>query len=221
MSLREIIYSVREDFQLMSDDNDVTNEYIAYLIRTARNTVLQQRYSDPRNIVPSASYQSVIIPIGTNAKSSINLPTIIKTTGNAHAPVKVYGVGVADTNLEVPVNVVNLERLPYVGKNQFTADLIYCAINEDGTIIFNSDNNLYKLIDTVAVRGIFENPESAYNLTGNAVDFYDTRYPLAESDLLDVRKIVDRELERKLGVTKDNLNDSTEERLDKNPQGNQ
>ena len=221
MRLLELIYDVRESFRLMSDDSDITNSYIAYLINTARATILQQRYSDPRNIVPSVVYQKVTLPIGDNAKSTLQLPPVIKTTGNAHASLKVYGIGMADTNLEVPINVVNLDRLPYVGHNQFTRDQIYCALDEDGTLIFNSQNNLYKLINSVVARGISEDPEAWYAISNPNADFYNAKYPLAESDLLDVRKIVDQKLANILNITKDNLNDSTEERLDKNPQGNQ
>lgn len=221
MNLRSLIYDIRESFKIMSDDNDIENSYLAYLIKSVRATVLQQRYSDPRNIVPSVVYQSVVLPIGDNAKSTVQLPAVIKTTGNAHASLKVYGIGMADTNLEVPINVVNLDRLPYVGSNQFTRDQIYCALDEDGTLIFNSQNNLYKLINLVVAKGIFEDPEAAFLLTNSNVDFYDARYPLAESDLLDIRKIIDQKLANILNTTKDNLNDSTEERLDKNPQGNQ
>lgn len=221
MTLREIIYDVRESFRIMSDDSDITNEYIAFLIKNARATVLQQRYSDPRNVIPSVAYQSVTVPIGIYAKSTITIPSIIKTTGNAHAPLKIYGINVADTNLQVPLNVVNLERLPFVGHNTFTSDQIYCAVDENGYIIFNSHNNLYKLIDSVIARGVFEDPEAAYAITYPSGDFYLAKYPIAEVDLMDVRKLVDPKIANILNTTKDTLNDSTEERLDKNPQGNQ
>lgn len=220
MTLKEIIYSIREDFKLMSDDNDLTQEYLAYLIKNARSIVMQQRYSDPRNIIPSIEYQSFTAVIGNDAKSTTAVPSVIKTTGNAHSPVKIYAQGIADTIIKVPVNVVSVERLPFVGSNHFTNDQIYCAIDEDGIILFNSKNNLYKLINSVKVRGIFEDPAAAYALTGRVTDFYDTKYPVSDSVLLDVRKIVDARMASIVNSTKDNLSDATEERLEQNPQGN-
>lgn len=225
MQLREIIFSVREDFHLMGDDSSITNEYIAYLIRSARSAIMQQRYSDPRNIIPAIEYQSFELAIGPNGISTSSIPSVIKTTGNPHASLKLYGVGVADTMLNIPLNVVSIERLPYVGHNPFTMDQIYCALDENGTIMMNSQNNLYKLIDKVQVRGIFEDPEAVYALTDYAkkypnIDFYDTPYPLSDNVLMDVRSVVDKKMLQILQLPSDQLNDATEERLEQNPQGN-
>lgn len=221
MKLKDLIYDIRESYKLMSDDSPIFDTYLAYLIKNARATILQQRHSDPRNIVPSVAYQSLTVNIGIDAKSEIQIPSVIKTTGNAHAPLKIVGKDVADTSLDIPLNVVSMERLPYVGKNPYTSDQIFCALDGDGTIIFNSNNNLYKLINKVVVRALFEDPEAVYMLSNPGQDFWDAKYPLAESDLIDIRKIIDPRIERILGITKDTLNDSTEERLDQNPQGNQ
>jgi hypothetical protein len=221
MTLKEIIYSIREDFRLMSDDSDQTQELFAYMIRNARALVLQQRYSDPRNIVPPVEYQSLTVPIGDDARSTIQIPSVIKTTGNAHASLKVYGTGMADTMLRIPLNVVHLERLPFVGNNPYNADQIYCAIDEDGTLIFNSKNNLYRLINSVVARGLFEDPEAVYLASGGIEDFYTVKYPLSEANLIDVRKIVDVKVMNMLKIPKDEFNDATEERPDKVAQSDQ
>lgn len=220
MRLRELLYELRESFNLMSDDSEITQDLLAFFIKSARNTILQQRYSDPRNIVPSVCYQSITVSIGVNAKSDIKIPSVMKTTGIAHAPLKVTAKDIADTSLDIPLNVVSIERLPYVGRNIYSSDQIYCALDSDGTIIFNSGNNLYKLINKVVVRAIFEDPEEAYAISNPSLDFWDAKYPIAESDWVDMRKIIDPKIERILGTPKDTLNDATEERLDQNPQGN-
>lgn len=225
MQLREIIFSIREDFHLMSDDTDITDSYLAYLIRSARSTVMQQRYSDPRNIVPAIEYQSFEATIGNNGISTTAIPSVIKTTGNPHASLKLYGVGIADTMLNIPLNVVPIERLPYVGGNPFTTDQIYCSLDENGLIMMNSQNNLYKLINKVQVRGLFEDPEAVYALTSYAkshptADFYNYTYPLVDINLQDVRAIVDKKILQILQIPKDDLNDATSESLEQNPQGN-
>jgi len=220
MILKELIYEIRESFNLMSDDESITNELIAFFIKSARATILQQRYSDPRNIVPSVVYQSLIVGVGINAQSTISIPTILKTTGNPNAPIKITAKDIADTHLSIPLNVVTMERLPFVGHNIYTSDQIFCALDEQGTIIFNGHNNLYKLINKVVVRAIFEDPEAVYAITNPNQDFWLSKYPLAENDWMDIRKIVDPKIERILGTPKDTLNDETEERLDTNPQGN-
>lgn len=217
MNLRSIIYDVREQFKLMSDDVAIVNNYIAFLINNARGVVMQQRYSDPRNIVPYNEYQTIPLTIGTNAMTTQAIPAVIKTTGNANSPVKIYTVG----ERQIPINVVSLERLPFVGFNPFTTDMIYCALNSDGKIVFNSQNEMYRLLNTINVRGLFEDPEAAWLIANpNATtDFWDAEYPISNGILLDVRKIVDQKLAQYLNINKDSLNDATEERLDKNPQG--
>jgi hypothetical protein len=217
MKLRELIYDCREQFKLMSDDSNLTNFYIAYLINNARGVVMQQRYSDPRNIVPYNEYQLITLTVGQDAMTTVALPSIIKTTGNASSPIKAYTV----SPLSIPVNMVSLDRLPFVGFNPFTTDMIYCALNSDGKILFNSQNEMYKLLNTINVRGLFEDPEAAWRLANpNAsTDFWDAEYPISNGVLIDVRKIVDQKLAQYLNINKDTLNDATEERLDKNPQG--
>lgn len=217
MTGKQIIYDIREQFRLMTDDVWPQNEYIMYLVNNARGAVMQQRYSDPRNIVPYNEYQIVPLTIGVDAITTEALPAIIKTTGNAAAPIKVFTNG----ELDIPINVVSLDRLPYVGFNPFTTDQIYCALNSDGTILFNSQNSMYKLINSITVRALFEDPEAAYDLANpnSSTDFWDTEYPISTSVLLDVRKIVDQKMAQFLNTSKDTLNDATEERLDKNPQG--
>jgi hypothetical protein len=195
----------------MSDDSPITNEFLAYLIRNARGTVLQQRYSDPRNVIAPVEMQSLTVPIGIDARSIIGIPSVIKTTGNAHSPLKIYGVGIADTFLQIPLNVVSLERLPYVGQNPYTVDQIYCAIDEDGVLVFNSANNTYKLINSVVARGLFEDPETVFIADGGYTDFYNARYPLSEQNWVDVKKLVDLKLMNLLRIPKDYINDATEE----------
>jgi hypothetical protein len=217
MTLREIIYDLREQYKLMSDDSWPTDQWFAFIINNARGAVMQQRYSDPRNIVPYNEYQAVTLTVGTDAVTTNALPAIIKTTGNASSPVKISTSG----PLQVPINVVSLDRLPYVGFNPFTTDMIYCALSTDGRVVFNSQNEMYKLIDGVSVRALFEDPEAAYYAEHPSLnDFYDTEYPISNGILLDVRKIVDQKLTNLLNTTKDTLNDGTDERLEKNPQGN-
>jgi len=219
MTLQQLIYEIRESFNLMSDDSQITNDLIAFFIKSARSTILQQRYSDPRNIVPSIAYQSITVNIGINAQSTISIPTVIKTTGNPNAPIKITAKDIADTHLSIPLNVVTMERLPFVGHNIYTSDQIFCALDEQGTIIFNGHNNLYKLINKVVVRAIFEDPEAVYAITNSGQDFWTSKYPLAENDWLDVRKIVDPKITEILGIPRDTLNDETNEQLEDNPQG--
>jgi hypothetical protein len=216
MTFREILYDIKEQYKLMSDDSWPPLEWIAFIVNNARGAVMQQRYSDPRNIVPYNEYQTVTLAVGSNAITTNALPAIIKTTGNASSPIKVS----TDGALNIPINVVSLDRLPYVGYNPFLTDMIYCSMSNDGKIVFNSQNSLYKLIDSISVRAIFEDPESAYDMEyPNGTDFWDTEYPVSNGVLLDIRKIVDAKMEGFLNTKKDTLNDGTDENLIQNPQG--
>lgn len=213
MNLKNIIYEIREQYKLMSDDAWPNNEFIASLVNKARSAVMQQRYSDPRNIVQYSEYQTVPLTVGSNAITTEALPTLIKTTGMSNSAVKIY----TSTELSIPLNVVSIDRLPYVGFDKFTSDFIYCALSESGHVVFNSKNQLYKLIDSVYVRGLYDDPEAAYYAAnpGSTTDFWDTEYPISGGVLLDVRKIVDKKMEQFIGETKDTLNDATEERFTK------
>ena len=80
MNLRQIIYDTRERFNLESDDTSITNRYIEFLIERAREFIIDQRYSGPRNIINESMLQSLHVNIGLNGESEVNIPSVIKTT---------------------------------------------------------------------------------------------------------------------------------------------
>lgn len=212
MNLRQIIYDIREAFNLESDDSSVTNRYIEYLVERAREFILDQKHSDPRNIISESTFQTLHVPINIGAESSIKVPPIIKTTGIVSSAMKAYGVNVAGTLLNVPLNVVSIDRLPYVGNSQFTQDKIFCAVSPDGTLILNSKNNMHKMIDVVMLRALFANPREVFEIEHPDLDFLDAKYPITDIILNDVRKIVDAKLSDKLNYNKDNINNGEEDR---------
>lgn len=231
MTLSQIVYEIRERYKLMNDDSWPQNAYIEYLVNNARAVVMQQRYSDPRNIPASQEYQAITDTLDSTGMSNRILPAIIRTS-NINTSLKVHGYTTStqgyDINKAIQFNVVPFDRLPYVGASQFTSDLIYCALTPEMKIVLNSGNDMHKLIDKIYIRGLFENPVDAYlqslidGFTQYTYEQYvkTEQYPISNSILLDVNKIVDAKMEKLLSITKDTLNDGTEERLDKNPQGN-
>ena len=71
MTLNELIYSVRELLKADSDDSNVSNEFIAFLINSARVDYLKKYLNDFKKITPDSLLQTISIDLeGVDTKKA-------------------------------------------------------------------------------------------------------------------------------------------------------
>ena len=150
MTKREIIYQVFEKLNIISDDSHITEEFVSSLIDTKRSLLIEQRYSKKPWGMPVHIRQELCLDLQTVNKvhgyscagkilgTSIPLPESIMLRGK-EGPLAVR----LEDGTVISMNVISMERVPFLFSNKFTQHLIYCAVDFDGKLyLFSADNKL-------------------------------------------------------------------------------
>lgn len=190
MKTNELIYNVRERLKLSTEDIDISDEYILHLINIERVFFLKQRFSKFSRNVPEEVKQKICVSLEEVndienlcdykvLKSTVKIPSTIEI-GGKDSLISIRNNQITGKHL----NIVPIERLPYVGYNKWIKNQIYVALDADNYIymIKTTDVNFLK---KVVITGIFANPEEAENLScdnnnynNKVCDFYEKEYPV-------------------------------------------
>jgi|TARA_B110000881_G_scaffold219338_1_gene240939 hypothetical protein len=232
---RELIFTVMEGLKIQSDDTDVSQELISSLIDAARATTLKQMYGNKDWNLPIELRQEVCIELapadsvdgatclGKILRSTERLPKGISIKGGDGALLRVKRYDRQATQ----INIVPVERLPMIGHNTFTANMVYAAVDVDRYLYLVSANKKHMFMEAVRVDGVYESPELAAELKCKDGIFtsasakvpdcepWDEEYPL-ELALQDiVLGVVMKGLATRLQLPEDNINDSEDKRQEK------
>lgn len=222
MTLREIIYDIKEKLKFTTDDIDISDEYIAHLINVKRSFLTKQRFSKFTRNVPEEIKQNICITLGNfNAfeddecstkilKSKERLPNFIELGGRSAI------ISVRTKNrLYNHFNVISIERLPNVGYNKYLKNEIYAALDADQYLYLASGNPQHLIMGQCLIGGVFENPEEADKYACNdpdaeVCDFFDKNYPIDNYIINDIVLLITKELGVTLDIPDDKLNNSDE-----------
>tara|TARA_R110000796_G_scaffold1671_10_gene6881 strand:- start:3035 stop:3730 length:696 start_codon:yes stop_codon:yes gene_type:complete len=226
---RELIFTVMEGLKIQSDDTDVSQELISSLIDATRAVTLKQMYGNKDWNLPIELRQEVCIGLapadsvqGANClgkilRSTERLPKGISIKGGDGALLRVKRYDRQSTQ----INIVPVERLPMVGHNTFTANMVYAAVDVDRYLYLVSASKKHMFMEVVRVDGVYESPELAAQLKctdgENIVQCepWDEEYPL-ELALQDiVLGQVMKTLSTRLQLPEDNTNDGEDRRQEK------
>jgi len=222
MTKKELIYTVFEKLNILSDDSRITGELISSLIDTKRSMLLKQQYAKNSWHMPIEIKQELCMDLeivdriegypcaGKMVATKLTLPRSIKIKGK-EGPLTVRK---ADSGV-IALSIVAIERVPYLFENKFTQHLTYCAVDFSGKLYLISKDGKHKFLKSIKVTDIFESPDDARLLTCNldpTMDAWDDDYPI-ESAMADVViDLITKELTRPLSMPVDNKNDSTDDR---------
>jgi len=222
MTKREIIFSVFEKLNIHSDDTHITEEFVSSLVDTKRAMLLKQQYAKNSWQMPIEVKQELCLGVqivdrvsgytcaGKILSTTISLPRSIKIKGK-EGPLLVRKIDGA----EVAINIVSIERLPYLFENKFTQHLTYCAIDFDGKLYLISNSQSIMFLKSIKVTDIFESPDEARAYTcgvDNSIEYWDDEYPVEISMVDVIVQLVVKDLTRSLGIPSDKTNDSEDGR---------
>jgi hypothetical protein len=225
MDKRTIIYTVLEKLKINSGDSKITPELVSSMIDTKRAMLLKSRFSRNAWNIPIEIKQEICMDIervdsidgfslaGKTIRTSIGIPRSIKIRGK-DGPLMVR----REDGTSIPINIVPIERLPYIGNNKFTSMLTYGCIDYDGRLVLTSTSDKLKFIEKIKVTNIFESPESAYSLecrdnnSDGDIEPWDMDYPLEASMIDEIVEMIVKDLFNTIRLPGDNENDSSDER---------
>lgn len=223
MTKREIIFTVYEKLNILSDDTNITEELISSLIDSKRAMLLKQQYAKNAWHMPIEIKQEVCMDLeladkvsgyscaGKILTTKEALPRSIKIKGK-EGPLTVR----KQDGTEIAINIVPIERVPFLFENRFTQHLTYCAVDFSGKLFILSKDDKHKFLKNVRITDIFEQPDIAFEKeckgASSTQEAWDAEYPI-EAAMSDVAvDLVVKELTRTLGLPGDNVNDAADGR---------
>jgi len=223
MKKSELIYTVLEKLNIQSDDTHISQELVSSLLDTKRAMLLKQQYSTKGWHLPIEVKQEVCLGLervdavsgyscaGKMLTTSSVLPRSIKIKGK-EGPLLIR----KEDNTVIAINLVSIERVPFLFSNKFTAMLTYAAVDYDGKLVLISADNKLRFLTSIKVTDVFESPDNVhYSMCANggssAIDPWEEEYPV-ESAMADVLiNMIVQELSRTKQIPGDDINNATDE----------
>ena len=172
-SLNQLAYSTLLKMRphLSDDENldirEVKEEYHRQRALWIRNDLNKNHTIDPNitQTIPCAELTVVDsstccdVDLGCDIlRTNIRIPNFIEL----HKEPAIVRIGPMD-NLGIKYTVVPVDRLPYVGNGRYNKNHVYAFIL-DGYIYVYSKSIVYKYLERISIRGVFENPQELHTI---------------------------------------------------------
>ena len=227
MTLNEITYSIKEDFNAFSDDNiTLSNEYIAFLVKIKRAVYLRNMLSNLKREIPIEAKQLICIGLEIDPTLCEDGYIFLRGTNKIPATLEATGrMNIADIYLNSRIskwlNIIDYSRLPYLKSGgRFNNKQIYFTVDPDSYPIVYSPSNNHELLEEFKLNIVAEDPEEAYklqcNVDANSCDYYDSQFQMPADMISDIRKEILNELLLKYRIPTDTINNAEDDTVNKN-----
>ena len=215
---REVVYMALDELKLISNDSTYTPEHLIFLADNYRALLLDRRYRDARKgEVTRSNYQEICFDLmevpaipgtscaGVYLRSTKKMPSVMNI-GIRH----IYPV---DYFTSEHISYIPLERMPYVGHNQWLANMIYVTKGPDDYLYLKSSNPQFLYLKKLRVDAVFQNAREVNSLlcenkTDGNCDILDTEFPLEETLIEPLIQMMVQELSGARYAPTDTANDS-------------
>lgn len=217
MTLNELTYMVRDLLKLDSDDSEITNEHIKYLIGITRNKYVKQYLNDVKKRIPSILKQKITLNLEMNESQGFSdkkflvsvedIPELISSQSH-------YNRTTLSTISNVTRNfsMTSYRRLPYVGIRGGMQNIIYGAIDNDKLFLVSGDDRAM-FLDKINLEGIFSDPKAAWLLSdsySSSESFDEAEYPIEAAMGGLIINEVAQMISMRFNILGDEVNDSEE-----------
>lgn len=225
-TLGQVVYDIREALKDYSDDSELDNRYIIYLVNLKRAKYIKQKLEKFGRRFNNKVLQSLCLDLETVSTNECGLQLTCSKILRSVKPIptqlqlnnkdSIQRVSPAD-KLSIKYNLIETEQAPLYLNSPFSSK-IKAFIHNDGHIYLLSSNPIHT--ECINITGVFEDPTElkTYNnccgcddSSSQCFDMYETEYPI-EADVLDIiRAEIISELLKLKGVKEDNINNSQDD----------
>lgn len=221
MTKGELLDDIRQRVQQFSDDTEVVDLHVLFLIDQARKMFIKQRYNKANKLLPTLIFQQINLDLdleGDNEFDPNLTDTIVSTVDRIptlienpviNSKIKIDNGSYTD----IKFILIDIDRFPYVGYNKLLPDVVYVTLGYDYKLKLKGLANRYKLLSNIRLFAVFDNPEAAWVLStayNPNVDFLDTEYPIDADMATLIGDFVVKQLIEKMKVPIDDINNATE-----------
>ena len=213
---KELVYMVLDELKLLSDDSQITEDHVIFLLSKYRSLILRKTYSDIRKQVPLDNYQTICLDLiqvpaisgepcegGIYLRSKEKVPILMNIGVPRVYPIDYY---------QGEITYVSRERMKYVGFNKYLQNVIYCSIGPDNYLYFKSSNPQYLYLEKVKFTGVFMDSTSVSELSCEGseeiCDIMDRDFPIEDSLVQVIIELVVKELSGSIYRPDDEKNDA-------------
>lgn len=234
VTYKQIVYLILDELKLSSDDAYFNEEHILFMLDKYRSEVLSRKYNGNGGSINESNFQEICLELEENGqyqmsfcncghylRSKKEVPWLLSISN----PI-VFSGNFYDNN----ICYVSKERMSHVGYNKYLNNFIYCSIGPDNHLYLKSANPQFLYLEKVYMKGIFENPEAADNLSCNENkedDIMDRIYPIEDELIPDMIAAILRDLlgyvynpQDKTNNADDNLPDEAHQTAQQQPRVN-
>ncbi len=225
--LNEIVYDIRESIKELTDDSEIDNRHIVYLLNTKRAKYLRQDLNNFQKTTDTSIQQTFCLALeevsADQCGVDIYCEKVVRTKRPLPRPIELHTkpaiTKIRPTNrLSIPFNFITREKAPFLSAAPYGKS-IYVFLDNDYHLYFVSTSDAYKLIDCITVSGIFENPLdlTSYSNCCDCIDGeepcfdeMDSEYPLQPHYVDLIKAEIANDLLRIKQIPEDKENDSTD-----------
>ena len=224
MKLNKIIYDVRESLKLYTDDGEISNRYITYLLGIKRSKYLRQDLNNYQHTTDLSTTQTLCLGLEVISANqcglSLECDTILRTKRPIPQPIELHVktsiTNVRPTNrISIPFNFTTKEKAIYSKHSPFNK-AIFAFLDNDKRIYLLSEMNTLNLLECITITGIFEDPLDLINYTNccdcnespSCFDEDTVEYPLQPHYIDLIKAEIVNELAVKMNIKEDKENDS-------------
>ena len=207
---------VLDELKLLSDDSQITEDHVIFLLSKYRSLILRKTYSDIRKQVPLDNYQTICLDLiqvpaisgepcegGVYLRSKEKVPILMNIGVPRVYPIDYY---------QGEITYISRERMRYVGFNKYLQNIIYCSIGPDNYLYFKSSNPQYLYLEKVKFTGVFMDSTSVSELSCEGseeiCDIMDRDFPIEDSLVQVIIELVVKELSGSIYRPDDEKNDA-------------
>jgi hypothetical protein len=226
MTISKIIYDIRTAIRDTVDDNRFSDRYILHLYNLKRSKYLRNDANNLQKLIDTSILQKFCLSMEEVSVNECGLDydcgTIMRSTTTIPIPLELHlksAIIEVKPSIKItkPFNFVNKERAVWSQYSPF-ADSIYAFLDNDKYIYLISKSETVKLIECIAVTGIFEDPLSLkdYKNCCNCTtpkpcfDESETEYPIQSHHADSIRDEIIKTLIGSLQIPEDKTNDSND-----------
>lgn len=188
---KQIVYLILDELKLSSDDAFFNEEHILFMLDKYRAEALSKKYTGNNIPVKESNFQEICMDLESSKcsdvsfcgkeylKSKKEVPSMLDI-GNTEVFFIDYYIG--------EIAFISKERMRYVGNNKYLKNVIYCSIGPDNHLYFKSANSQYLYLKKAKMKGVFESPSLADELSCNekSNEIMDRNYPVEEELIPDI-----------------------------------
>lgn len=166
MKFNKIIYDIREATKEITDDTEISDDYIIYLLNLKRAKYLRQELNTMQRLTDDITVQTLSVKLEKVSAIECGFPlscdTVMRSckklpdTLSLHSKASILRVASLD-RLSKPFNFTTREKAVYAQDAPFP-NSIYSFLHDDGYIYVTSQNTGVNLLECISVTGIWEDP---------------------------------------------------------------